>query len=185
MYGTCGVCDAPSSKLALREMAHKEFRAETVANIFAKKAEPKRTVRHYKPTPVARNATVKRDGCSHPSDLPDVNCCAGVASSVDSCKELADTVGSMGTLSLPFTTANDDCELAVEQTSSGVTVDSSLIADMIRAGSDGCNSGGYIGYTYDTGRENMGFDVYWGKLCEMFGFGDAGCTTGDPPGGGE
>lgn len=185
MYGTCGVCHAPSRKLAIREQAHKEYRQEATAKLF-KEVEPAPRKRAESPIPVTANPKFgvfdKRD-CSHPDNLPDVSCCPGTGAAVDQCNELADTVEGMGTLNLPFTTANEGCELAVEPKSSGVTVDSSLIATMVRAGTEGCDSTGYIGYTYDTGRENEGFDVYWGWLCGEFGFGYAGCTTGDPPGG--
>jgi hypothetical protein len=157
MYGVCGVCDAPS-----------RFK-----NLFKKEEEV------VKPSKVVREAealTPTRPEKRNDTPAPGVTCLSGFAVRVSDCDEFADELAGQS-LTLPYTGGNE-CSVAVEGTHEGATASGDDVGQAIRAYAALCASSGddpVISEVVDN--THTEYDIYFGKLCNQFGFGTADCTT--------
>ncbi|KAG9253130.1 uncharacterized protein F5Z01DRAFT_737917 [Emericellopsis atlantica] len=93
----------------------------------------------------------------------------------DNCRDAADELDAQGgNVELPFRENVAGCNIAAEQKKPNLYMPRSQIAAILRHGTDLCESGGYIGMISDT--QNSLVDVFYGKICGKFGFGNGGCT---------
>lgn len=176
MFGTCAVCNAPrrrdtgdaSGSLPTRSL---EERQPKEPGSFARRRRLA-----SEPEPASAPHLVARQ-----NPEPGVECRSSLnPPSVDACKKLADSIRGQ-TLSLPFTTSVDDCDLAVFGHFRDLSASGDKIADRISHDSDLCASAGsdpVVGSQKDTTQELIfvGFTIWFGNLCGRFGFGMANCV---------
>jgi hypothetical protein len=103
---------------------------------------------------------------------PGVTCQSAIAVQSQDCYDLANTL-SQQTISLPYTAASGNCELAIEGHSGGEAVLGSMVMAQMYSDIQACEAEGQIGSIVDV--TSQPYTIFFGNLCNQFGFGTANC----------